>query len=108
MKADIQKLIPEAHRDLVEAVPQGTPRSAAMGGLLLGGVLGTLVCLFVQSWMIPAVLFTLLAAQRIWVWRSDENFDHSIAELGRRGLAWQGDDQDPDPGTSGKNIPRNP
>lgn len=108
MKADIQELIPEVHRDLVEAVPKGTPRSAALGGLLLGGVLGTLVCLFVQTWMIPAVLLTLLAAQRIWVWRSDKNFDHSIAELGRRGLAWQDDDQASHPRTSGKDVSRNP
>lgn len=92
MKTDIQKLIPEAHRDVVEVVPKGIPRSAVLGGLLLGGLLGALVCLLVQSWMIPAVFVILLAAQRIWVWRSDKGFDHSIAELDRRDLAWREDE----------------
>jgi hypothetical protein len=37
MRKDIQALIPEAHRDLIEAVPRGFPRPAVTGALLLGG-----------------------------------------------------------------------
>lgn len=91
MKTDIQQLIPEASRDLVEAVPKGTPRSAALGGILLGGLLGALACMLVQGWLIPVVFLALLVVQRIWVWRSDKEFDRCLADLGRRGLAWQGD-----------------
>lgn len=89
MQTDIQELIPDAHRDVVEAVPKGVVRSLAFGGILLGGLMGALLCMLVEGWLVPAVFGSLLAVQRIWVWRSDQSFDRRVAELNRRGLIWQ-------------------
>ena len=89
MDKDIQELIPEAHRDLIEAVPKGFSQSSAFGGLLLGGLLGAIACMLVANWMIPIVFGALLIAQRIWVWRSDKGFDKRVEELKKRGLAWK-------------------
>lgn len=92
MEKDIQELIPEAHRDLIEAVPKGFSQSSAIGGLLLGGLLGAIACMLVANWMIPIVFGALLIAQRIWVWRNDKGFDKRVEELKERGLAWEIED----------------
>lgn len=87
MQTDLQELIPESQRDLVEAVPKGFFKSAIVGGMLLGSILGAIACMFVSSWMVPAVLAALLVAQRIWIWRSDKGYDRRITELEARGLS---------------------
>ena len=92
MQKDIQELIPETHRDLVEAVPKGFSASGVLGGALLGSLLGALACMLVSNWMIPGVFALLFAGQRIWVWRSDKKFDRRVAELRDRGLAWETED----------------
>lgn len=89
MQKDIQDLIPETYRDLIEAVPKGFSQSAALGALLLGGLLGAIACMLVANWMIPGVFAVLLLAQRIWVWKSDRGFDRLIGELEERGLTWK-------------------
>jgi hypothetical protein len=89
MKKDIQEMIPEAHRDLVEAVPKGFLQSSAFGGLLLGGLLGAVTCLLVVNWMTPVVFGTLLLAQQIWAWKSNKDFDRRVEALKQRGLIWK-------------------
>ncbi|YCM44546.1 hypothetical protein V2O64_00745 [Verrucomicrobiaceae bacterium 227] len=88
MQKDIQELIPEAHRDLVEAVPKGFFESAVLGGILLGSLCGSLLCMLVANWMIPGVFVLLLVIQRIWVWKSDKEFDRRIAAFKSRDLTW--------------------
>jgi uncharacterized membrane protein YfcA len=90
---DIQNLIPDQHRKILEVVPKGVLRSTAHGGILLGGLCGALGCLFVPDWLIPIVFAILLIIQRIWVWRSDKAFDARMADLGRSGLAWNDGDE---------------
>ena len=93
MQKDIQDLIPETYKDLVEAVPKGLYKGAAQGALLLGGLLGAVACMLVANWMIPGVFAVLLVAQRIWVWKSDRGFDRRIGELEERGLTWKDGDK---------------
>ena len=92
MNKDIQEFIPEAHRDIIEAVPKGFTQSGVLGGILLGGLLGAPARMLMANWMIPIVFGALLLAQRLWVWRSDKDFDHRVGELQERGLAWKEDD----------------
>lgn len=89
MRTDIQKLIPKSHRDLIEAVPRGFPKSAVTGALLLGAAGGALVTMIVADWagwITVAAFVTLLLGQRMWVARSNRNVDERIAALEARGL----------------------
>ncbi|MDA7881073.1 hypothetical protein N9A94_02085 [Akkermansiaceae bacterium] len=89
MEIDLQKLIPEAHRDLVEAVPKGFYDSAVLGGILFGCLVGALLCMLVSQWMIPIVFAVLLVIQRLWVWKSDKKFDQRMSDLKSQGLTWE-------------------
>jgi len=93
MRRDIQELIPEIHRDLIEAVPRGFPKSAVTGAILLGAAGGALVAVVLPDWIAVAVLAALLVVQRLWAAKSDRNFDQRIAELEARDLDWK-DDED--------------
>jgi len=89
---DIQMLIPETHRDLIEAVPRGFPKSAATGALLLGATGGALVTMIVADWagwITVAAFASLLLGQRMWVAISNRSFDEQIADLEARGLEWK-------------------
>ena len=88
---DLQELIPEPLRDLVEVVPRGVPKSAVTGGLLLGALGGALITMIVPAWIVAAVPAALFVAQRIWVRRSDRDFERRMAELGAHDLRWDGD-----------------
>lgn len=92
MQRDIQELIPEIHRDLIEVVPRGFAKSAVMGALLLGAVAGALLATFIPDWIVAVVPAVLLVVQRIWVRKSNKNFDQRIAELKARGLDWKIDE----------------
>lgn len=92
MKKDITHLIPAEHRDLIDVVPKGALTAAVLGSVLLGSLVGSVLCLLVPSHAIPIVFATLLVLQRLWVWRSDRRHDHSLKELARRGLDWSNDD----------------
>ena len=89
MKKDIQELIPEEHRNIVEAVPKGFMKSGLHGALLLGGLLGAVICMLLPSWAIPAIFAVAFIVQRIWVWKSDKDFDKRILELKAQGLTWK-------------------
>ena len=89
MKTDIQTLIPEQHRTLVEVLPKGLVRSVAHGAMLLGALCGALASMWIPSWTIPFVFAALLLLQRIWVFYSNKRFDASMAELCRSGLIWR-------------------
>lgn len=60
MRKDIQALIPETHRDLVEVVPRGFPRSAVTAALLLGALVGSLWTYIVPPWLAVALLTILI------------------------------------------------
>ena len=93
MQKDIQELIPKAHRDLVEAVPKVVSGSAVLGDLFLGGFAG-LLDRPVTKPIIPGVFAFLLVIQRIWVWRSDKEFDQRVTEQTSRSLTWGTGDED--------------
>ena len=88
MRRDIQELIPETHRELIEATPRGFNRSAVIGALLLGAVGGALLTVILPAWIAAAAPALLLVVQRIWVWHSDRDFDKGMAELYAHDLDW--------------------
>ena len=90
-RLDIQTLIPESHRDLVEAVPRGFLRSGVNGAILLGALAGALLTFIVPSWIAAAVPLCLLVVHLFWRWKSDKLFDERMAELAERDLDWDGE-----------------
>jgi hypothetical protein len=83
---DLQELIPESYREIVEAVPRGFPRSAVTGALLLGALTGSLWTYIVPRWLAGAILAVLVVASftyRLW---SDKVFDQRMAFCRRVGL----------------------
>ncbi|MEM8667268.1 MAG: hypothetical protein AAGG48_07120 [Planctomycetota bacterium] len=91
MVKDIQELIPQTHRDLVEAVPRGFAKSAVTGALLIGAAGGALLAIVVPDWMAAAVFTALYIGHKIWVALSDRSYDRKIAELEARDLEWKDD-----------------
>jgi hypothetical protein len=89
---DIQMLIPETHRDLVEAVPRGFPRSAVTAALLMGAMAGSLWTYIVPRWLAGAILTVLFVGHLIYKRRSDKAFDDRMSALQTRGMDWKGDD----------------
>ena len=86
---DIQMLIPETHRDLIEAVPRGFPRSAVTAALLMGAMAGSLWTYIVPQWLAVSLLAVLFAVYLIYKRRSDKFFDERLAALETRGLHWE-------------------
>ncbi len=89
MKKDLQTLIPESHRDIVEVVPRGFPKAAVTAALLLGMILGALVAMVAPAWIAAAVPAVLLIAHLIYRWRSNKFYDQRMAEIEARGLDWK-------------------
>ena len=86
---DVQMLIPEAQRDLIEAVPRGFPRSAVTAALLMGAMAGSLWTYIVPQWLAVSLLAVLFAVYLIYKRRSDKFFDERLAALETRGLHWE-------------------
>ncbi len=82
-------LIPETHRDLIEAVPRGFPRSAVTAALLMGAMAGSLWTYIVPQWLAVSFLAVLLAVYVPYKRRSDKFFDERLAALETRGLQWE-------------------
>jgi hypothetical protein len=88
-RRDIQALIPETHRDLIEAVPRGFPRSAVTAALLMGAMAGSLWTYIVPQWLAVTLLTVLFAVYLLNERRSDKFFDERLAALETRGLRWE-------------------
>jgi hypothetical protein len=86
---DLQKLIPESHRDLVEAVPRGFPKSAVTGAALMGALAGSLWTTIVPQKIAGLILSALVLAYLIYRFRSDKIFDQRMKELQARGMDWK-------------------
>jgi hypothetical protein len=86
---DIQMLIPETHRDLIEAVPRGFPRSAVIAALLMGAIVGSLWTYIVPQWLAVTLLTVLFTVHLLYKRRSDKLFDERLAALETRGLRWE-------------------
>lgn len=86
---DLQKLIPESHRDLVEAVPRGFPKSAVTGAALMGALAGSLWTTIVPQKIAGLILGALVLAYLIYRFRSDKIFDQRMKELQARGMDWK-------------------
>ena len=82
-------LIPETHRDLIEAVPRGFPKSAVTAALLMGALVGSLWTYVVPQWLAVTLLAILLVAHLLYKRCSDKVFDERFAELEARGLHWE-------------------
>jgi hypothetical protein len=91
-RTDLQELIPESHRDLVEAVPRGFPKSAVAGALLFGALAGSLWTYIVPAWLAGAIVAVLIVGHLIYKHRSDKTFDDRMSALQTRGMDWKGDD----------------
>ena len=89
---ELQELIPESHRDLVEAVPRGFPKSAVIGAVLFGALVGSLWTYIVPQWIAGAILAALVVGHLIYKHRSDKLFDERMEALESRGMEWKGDD----------------
>jgi hypothetical protein len=94
MRTDIQELIPETHRDLVEVVPRGFAKSAVTGALLMGAAGGALLAVIVPQWLAAGVFAALFLGHRIWVAVSDRSFDQRMAALESRDLEWKDEKTD--------------
>ena len=86
---DLQKLIPESHRDLVEAVPRGFPKSAVTGAALMGALAGSLWTTIVPQKIAGLILSALVLAYLIYRFRSDKIFDQRMKELQASGMDWK-------------------
>ena len=86
---DIQILIAETHRDLIEAVPRECPRSAVTAALLMGAIVGSLWTYTVPQWLAVTLLTVLFAGYLLYKRRSDKCFDERLAALETRGLRWE-------------------
>jgi Mg2+/citrate symporter len=86
---NIQMLIPETHRDLIEAVPRGFPRSAVTAALLMGAMAGSLWTYIVPQWLAVTLLTVLFAVYLLYKRRNDKFFDERLAALETRGLRWE-------------------
>ena len=89
MKKDLQALIPESHRDVVEAVPRGFPKAAVTAVLLMGMTLGALVASVAPAWVAPSIPAVLLVAFLLYKWRSNTFYDRRMADIEARGLDWK-------------------
>jgi hypothetical protein len=92
-RTDLQELIPESHRDLVEAVPRGFPKSAVTGALLFGALVGSLWTYIVPPWLAGAILAVLVVGYLIFKIWSDRVFDSRMAALEARELVWKTEDE---------------
>jgi uncharacterized membrane protein YdjX (TVP38/TMEM64 family) len=88
-RTDLQELIPESHRDLVEAVPRGFPKSAVTGALLFGALVGSLWTYIVPPRIAGAILAVLVVGYLMFKVWSDRMFDRRMAALESRGLDWK-------------------
>jgi hypothetical protein len=90
---DIQSLIPESHRDLIEAVPRGFPKSAVIAALLMGALVGSLWTYVVPKWLAVALLAVLFVVHLLYKRHSDKSFDERLAALEKRGLRWHTEEE---------------
>ncbi|MEL7499229.1 MAG: hypothetical protein AAFN77_16595 [Planctomycetota bacterium] len=88
-RKDIQMLIPETYRDLIEAVPRGFPKSAVIAALLMGALVGSLWTCVVPPWLAVTLLTLLFAVYLLFKYRSDKVFGERLAALEARGLRWE-------------------
>ena len=93
IRKDIQSLIPESHRDLIEAVPRGFPKSAVSAALLMGALVGSLWTYVVPQWLAVTLLAVLFVVHLLYKHRSDKLFDERLAALEARGLRWETDER---------------
>ena len=91
-RTDLQDFIPESHRDFVEAVPRGFPKSAVTGSLLLGALIGTLWTHILPQWIAGAVLAVLVVGHLVYKYCSDKVFAERMAALEARGMKWKTDE----------------
>ena len=89
---DIQDLIPEDYRDLIEAVPKGFLSRAAYGALLFGALLGALAVYIAPAWMVSVVVIALLIGHYLFKRRCDMLYDKRIADLKALHLDWKTDE----------------
>ena len=86
---DIQELIPEAYRDVVEVIPRGFLRGGALSALLFGALLGALLVYVVPVWLVSTVVIILLVIHYLYTKRSDKLYDKRLEELKARDLDWK-------------------
>jgi hypothetical protein len=91
-KTDLQELIPENYRDLVEAVPRGFPKSAVAGAALMGGLAGSLWTYLIPQTIAGTILAALLVGYLLYKFRSDKQFDERMEALKKRGMEWKSDE----------------
>jgi hypothetical protein len=89
VKKDLQALIPESHRDVVEAVPRGFPKAAVTAALLTGMTLGALVASVAPAWGAASIPAVLLVASLLYRWRSNTFHDRRMADIEARGMDWK-------------------
>ena len=94
-RTDLQELIPESHRDLMEAVPRGFPTSAVIGALFLGALAGSLWTYIVPQWIAGTILAALVVGHLIFKYWSDKVFDKRMEALEARGLDWKAEEETP-------------
>ena len=82
-------LIPETHRDLIEAVPRGFSKSAVTAALLMGAMVGSLWTYIVPQWLAVTLLTVLFLVYLFYKSRSDILFEERLAALEARGLRWE-------------------
>ena len=88
-KNDIQQLVPEKYRELVEVVPKNTLRQGVVDALLLGGLLMAILCNFVSPSYLTWVLVIIFIAQKLRVRWSNRASDKIEAKMAEENLEWR-------------------
>ena len=81
-KRELNELVPERYRELVEAVPRGMAKEAIWAALALGALIASLLAAFVVpgEWL-AGFFFVVLVVQRVLRVRSDRKYDAAMAAL---------------------------
>ena len=91
-RTDLQELLPESHRDLVEAVPRDLMKSLFFNSFLMGAFMGGAVTYMVPQWMAGYLVGALLLGHFLYRWWSEKDLNKRMAELDARGLDWKTDE----------------
>ena len=89
-KRDLNELVPEHYRKLVEGVPRGMLKEAVYTALVFGALATAVLAAYVipPEWLIYFFL-GVLVVQRVVKSMSDKRYDRAMEALEKEGLDWR-------------------
>lgn len=89
MKKDIQELVPEEYRDLVEVTPGKSLKGNFMNAMFVGAFFAAILCLVVPASSIVWLTAGCYLAMRITASFANRSTDKAEAKLAEKGFAWK-------------------